>query len=206
MRSDSARSFGILPQSASGTASWALTEGVAAVERALSILDAFTDQDPQLSLAELAKRTKHVQEHRAAARPLARELRLPRSRRGWNVPARLEGAAAGLAVPAAPPHGGSRTGRAARDRRRTEGRRVLLRSRRRPSALPASRRRACARCATRSTRATACRSTSARPATSYARSAAAAAQTTRRSATRCTRRRSASAIPRSPPSRARCSA
>ena len=33
------------------------TGGVAAVERALSILDAFTDQDPQLSLAELAKRT-----------------------------------------------------------------------------------------------------------------------------------------------------
>ena len=35
-----------------------VTEGVAAVERALSILDAFTDQDPQLTLAELAKRTK----------------------------------------------------------------------------------------------------------------------------------------------------
>jgi len=33
------------------------TVGVAAVERALSILEAFTDQDPQLSLAELAKRT-----------------------------------------------------------------------------------------------------------------------------------------------------
>ena len=33
------------------------TGGVAAVERALSILDAFTDEDPQLSLAELAKRT-----------------------------------------------------------------------------------------------------------------------------------------------------
>jgi DNA-binding IclR family transcriptional regulator len=35
-----------------------VTVGVAAVERALSILDAFTDQDPQLSLAEVAKRTK----------------------------------------------------------------------------------------------------------------------------------------------------
>jgi DNA-binding IclR family transcriptional regulator len=35
-----------------------VTEGVAAVERALSIVDAFTDQDPQLSLAELANRTK----------------------------------------------------------------------------------------------------------------------------------------------------
>lgn len=34
-----------------------VTVGVAAVERALSILDAFTDQDPQLSLAEIAKRT-----------------------------------------------------------------------------------------------------------------------------------------------------
>ena len=34
------------------------TVGVAAVERALSILDVFTDRDPQLSLAELAKRTK----------------------------------------------------------------------------------------------------------------------------------------------------
>jgi DNA-binding IclR family transcriptional regulator len=33
------------------------TVGVAAVERALSLLDAFTDQDPQLSLAELSKRT-----------------------------------------------------------------------------------------------------------------------------------------------------
>jgi DNA-binding IclR family transcriptional regulator len=33
-------------------------DGVAAVERALSILDAFTDQDPQLTLAELAKRTR----------------------------------------------------------------------------------------------------------------------------------------------------
>lgn len=32
--------------------------GVAAVERALSILDVFTDRDPQLTLAELAKRTK----------------------------------------------------------------------------------------------------------------------------------------------------
>jgi DNA-binding IclR family transcriptional regulator len=32
--------------------------GVAAVDRALSILEAFTDQDPELSLAELAKRTK----------------------------------------------------------------------------------------------------------------------------------------------------
>jgi len=31
--------------------------GVAAVDRALAILDAFTDQDPKLSLAELAKRT-----------------------------------------------------------------------------------------------------------------------------------------------------
>ena len=36
----------------------AVAAGVAAVERALSLLDAFTDQDPQLSLAELAKRTK----------------------------------------------------------------------------------------------------------------------------------------------------
>jgi DNA-binding IclR family transcriptional regulator len=36
----------------------AATGGVAAVDRALSILDAFTDQDPQLTLAELAKRTK----------------------------------------------------------------------------------------------------------------------------------------------------
>ena len=35
-----------------------VTDGVAAVERALSILDAFTDQDPQLTLGELAKRTK----------------------------------------------------------------------------------------------------------------------------------------------------
>jgi DNA-binding IclR family transcriptional regulator len=33
------------------------TGGVAAVERALSILDAFSDKDPQLSLAELSKRT-----------------------------------------------------------------------------------------------------------------------------------------------------
>ena len=31
--------------------------GVAAVDRALAILDAFTDQDQKLSLAELAKRT-----------------------------------------------------------------------------------------------------------------------------------------------------
>jgi len=36
----------------------AATAGVAAVERALSLLDAFSDQDPQLSLAEIAKRTK----------------------------------------------------------------------------------------------------------------------------------------------------
>lgn len=34
------------------------TVGVAAVERALSILDAFTDRDSQLTLAELSKRTK----------------------------------------------------------------------------------------------------------------------------------------------------
>jgi DNA-binding IclR family transcriptional regulator len=34
------------------------TDGVAAVERALAILDAFTDQDSELTLAELAKRTK----------------------------------------------------------------------------------------------------------------------------------------------------
>ncbi len=34
------------------------TVGVAAVERALTILDVFTDRDPQLSLADLAKRTK----------------------------------------------------------------------------------------------------------------------------------------------------
>jgi DNA-binding IclR family transcriptional regulator len=34
------------------------TMGVAAVERALSILDAFTDADPELTLAEVAKRTK----------------------------------------------------------------------------------------------------------------------------------------------------
>ena len=34
------------------------TVGVAAVERALTILDAFTDRDPRLSLADLAKRTK----------------------------------------------------------------------------------------------------------------------------------------------------
>lgn len=32
--------------------------GVAAVDRALSLLEAFTDEDPELSLAELAKRTK----------------------------------------------------------------------------------------------------------------------------------------------------
>jgi DNA-binding IclR family transcriptional regulator len=35
-----------------------VSEGVAAVDRALLILEAFTDQDPQLTLHELAKRTK----------------------------------------------------------------------------------------------------------------------------------------------------
>src|SRR5688572_16846594 len=55
-----ARTFGILaPISYCGTCVMSgVTEGVAAVERALSILDAFTDQDPQLTLGELAKRTK----------------------------------------------------------------------------------------------------------------------------------------------------
>jgi DNA-binding IclR family transcriptional regulator len=49
----------------------AVTTGVAAVERALSLLDAFTDQDPQLSLAELAKRT---QLYKSTVLRLARSL------------------------------------------------------------------------------------------------------------------------------------
>jgi DNA-binding IclR family transcriptional regulator len=54
---------------------------VAAVERALSILDAFTDTDPQLTLAELAKRTKMYK---------STVLRLARSLEGFGYITRAD--------------------------------------------------------------------------------------------------------------------
>ena len=124
-----------------GTMAGSVTDGVAAVERALAILDAFTDQDSELTLAELAKRTKM---YKSTILRLARSLEscgyLMRAEDGtFRLGSRL--LAARFAVPAAPQHGGHRPVRAAGDRGRTQGRRVLLRPRRRQEALPASRRR-----------------------------------------------------------------
>ena len=147
-----------------GAAQMADEGGVAAVDRALSILDAFTDDDGS-AWPSSSKRTGL---YKSTVLRLAKSLEkfgYRAAHRGRLVPPRLQGARARLAVPAALPHRRTRAaGAASRSSRScTRARRSTCATSDSGSACTASRRRA--RCATRSTRATACRSPSAPPAT-----------------------------------------
>ena len=129
--------------------------GVAAVDRALSILDALTDD--KVTLAELSKRTDLYK---------STVLRLLKSLEKFGYVLRSADGSyrlgskvlhLGVALPAPLQDLRDRAAGARASQRRGPRRRVVLRLRGRQAGLPAPRRGDAAPCATRSTSATACR-------------------------------------------------